>query len=126
MWEKSPDAGGHSLTDHVVGDVDLDLSLILERHLALDTLVRLLLFGKDRRNQASKDRKPGSQRPECLGLSQASQSTLFPPPSDSTSPGHRPPPKGLLPCWNWNNFAVCQGQLSQEPRGVAPLIKANP
>lgn len=54
--------GGHTLTDHVVGDVDLNLSLVLERHLALDTLVRLLLFGKDRRNQASKDRKPGSQK----------------------------------------------------------------
>lgn len=62
----------------------------------------------------SRDRKP---RPQSLaeaahgGLAspQASQSTLRP-------PGHRLPSKGLLPCWNWNNPAVCQGQLSQEPR----------
>lgn len=33
------------LTDHVVGNVDLDLPLILEGHLALDALVRLFLFG---------------------------------------------------------------------------------
>lgn len=33
------------LTDHVVGNVDLDLPLILEGHLALDALVCLFLFG---------------------------------------------------------------------------------
>lgn len=32
----------NAFLDHVVGDVDLNLSLVLERHLALDTLVRLL------------------------------------------------------------------------------------
>lgn len=32
-----------SLTDHVIGDVDLDLSFCLERHLAFNTLVGLLL-----------------------------------------------------------------------------------
>lgn len=52
--------GGRALTDHVVGNVDLDLSLILEGHLALDTLVRLFLFGNvRRRNQVG--RKPGPQ-----------------------------------------------------------------
>lgn len=57
MWEDI-----HSLTDHVVGDVDLDLSLVLEGHLALDALVRLLLFGNEK-NQVSRDRKPGLQKP---------------------------------------------------------------
>lgn len=76
-----PAVEGHSLTDHVVGNVYLDLSLILEGHLALDTLVCLFLFGKERRNQVSRDRKPcpqkpGSRCPRVSGLSQASQSTL--------------------------------------------------
>ena len=36
------------LTNHVVGNVDLDLSLVLESHLALDALVRLFLFGNQK------------------------------------------------------------------------------
>lgn len=36
------------LTNHVVGNVDLDLSLVLEGHLTLDALVRLLLFGNQK------------------------------------------------------------------------------
>lgn len=59
----SPGVGGHSLTDHVVGYVDLDLSLVLEGHLALDTLVRLFLRGDERRNQVSRDGEPGPQKP---------------------------------------------------------------
>lgn len=34
-----------ALTNHVVGNMDLDLSLILKSHLALDALVCLFLFG---------------------------------------------------------------------------------
>lgn len=112
--------GRTSLTDHVVGNVDLDLSLILEGHLALDTLVRLFLFGNKRRNQVSRVRKVpttylkvsqrGLASPRC-------PSTLSSPlPLTQASPGHRPPPsKGLFSCWSWDNFAVCQGQLPQKP-----------
>lgn len=42
-------AGGNTLTDHVVGNVDLDLSLVLEGHLALDALVCLFLFGNQKK-----------------------------------------------------------------------------
>lgn len=41
--------GGNTLTDHVVGNMDLDLSLVLEGHLALDALVRLFLFGNQKK-----------------------------------------------------------------------------
>lgn len=34
------------LTDHMIGDVDLDLSFRLESHLAFDALIRLLLQEK--------------------------------------------------------------------------------
>lgn len=37
-----------ALTDHVIGNVDLDLSFILEGHLALDALVCLFLFGNQK------------------------------------------------------------------------------
>lgn len=48
-----------SLTDHVVGNMDLDLSLVLEGHLALDALVCLLLFGnqKERNQRVRKKQK---------------------------------------------------------------------
>lgn len=45
----SPGVGGRSLTDHVVGHVDLNFPLILKGHLALDTLVRLFLFGNEKK-----------------------------------------------------------------------------
>lgn len=57
---EKPHAGGHALTDHMVGNVDLDLSLVLEGHLALDTLVRLFLY---ERVKSQVDRKPGPQQP---------------------------------------------------------------
>lgn len=126
LWEDI-----HSLTDHVVGDVDLDLSLVLEGHLALDALVRLLLFGNEK-NQVSRDRKPGLQKPgsrRCPSVAcplPGIPIRSLPPPSDPTSPGHRLPSKGLLSCRNWNNLAVTQSPLPQEPMGFAPLTKANP
>lgn len=58
-----PGVGGSSLTYHVVGNVDLDLSLILEGHLALDTLVRLFLFGNERRTQVKQRQKATSPKP---------------------------------------------------------------
>lgn len=84
---EKPHVGGHALTDHVVGNVDLDLSLVLEGHLALNTLVRLFLYERVRSSQV--DGKPGPQSlaqdvPEQSGLSQASHSTLFLPPSNSS------------------------------------------
>lgn len=57
---EKPHVGGHALTDHVVGNVDLDLSLVLEGHLALNTLVRLFLYERVRSSQV--DRKPGPQQ----------------------------------------------------------------
>lgn len=99
-----PGMGGQSLTDHMIGNVDLDLSLILEGHLALDTLVRLFLFGNKRKNQVSRDRKPCPQKPgsRCPrvawplpGIPIHSLPTSLP---NSTSPRHRLPSKGLLPC----------------------------
>ena len=45
-----PSMGGRkrSLTNHVVGNMDLDLSLVLKGHLALDALVCLFLFGSQK------------------------------------------------------------------------------
>lgn len=127
LWEDI-----HSLTDHVVGDVDLDLSLVLEGHLALDALVRLLLFGNERRNQVSRDRKPGLQK---LG-SRRCPSVACPLPG---IPIHSPPTslrpgltrtqaafQGAALLSELNNLAVSQSQLSQEPMGVCPAYKGKP
>lgn len=86
-----------SLTNHVVGNMDLDLSLVLEGHLALDALVCLFLFG----NQKIKDlerKEVGKRRKQKFlgGLAQdfpewfqspprSPQAILFPPPSKSSS-----------------------------------------
>lgn len=85
---EKPHAGGHALTDHVVGNVDLDLSLVLEGHLALDTLVRLFLYERTRR-RSQVDRKPGPQQPDSrcprvVWPLPSTQSTLFLPPSNSS------------------------------------------
>lgn len=55
-----------SLTNHVVGNMDLDLSLVLKGHLALDALVCLFLFGSQKRKEldsqeVEKSIKPGSR-----------------------------------------------------------------
>lgn len=72
--------GSNPLTDHVVGHVDLDLSLVLEGHLALDALVCLFLFGNPKRKELAGRRDGGreEQRRELLeDLAQDSPERLW-------------------------------------------------
>lgn len=57
-----------ALTNHVVGNMDLDLSLILKSHLALDALVCLFLFGnkKEETRWSGKDQKEVHGRPDSI------------------------------------------------------------